>query len=106
MPAKLLLDEHVPLAVAEGLRRSGVDTVHVVETDLRGSPDDTVLTAATEMECVLVTYNVRDFLALASLWADQGRELQGLCDRNVDFGGVVQRRHVDKPDPIRERIVE
>ncbi len=33
-------------------------------------------------------------------------ELQGLCDRNVDFGGVVQRRQVNKPDPIRERIVE
>jgi predicted nuclease of predicted toxin-antitoxin system len=66
---KLLLDEMFPAAVAEGLRRRGVDAIAIQETmPLRGLPDREVFVAAQlERRCV-VTENIGDFVRVEAAW--------------------------------------
>ena len=59
------LDEHVPRAVAEGLRRRGIDASTTVEAGLRSATDEAHLTYARVQGRVMVTCD-RDFLVLAS----------------------------------------
>jgi len=63
---RLLLDEHFDYAIAEELRRGGVDAVAVKEErpDLEATDDDVVLRAATAESRVVVTNNVRDYAPL------------------------------------------
>ena len=66
---KLLLDEMFPPAVAEGLRRKGVDVVAIQETPpLRGLPDPEVFVVAQIEGRCLVTENIPDFVPLESAW--------------------------------------
>jgi predicted nuclease of predicted toxin-antitoxin system len=58
------LDEHVPHAIAEGLRRRGIDVTTTVEAGLRSATDDVHLAYAVEQRRVVVT-NDPDFLVLA-----------------------------------------
>lgn len=58
------LDEHVPHAIAEGLRRRGIDVTTTVDAGLRGAVDDVHLAYAVEQRRVIVT-NDPDFLVLA-----------------------------------------
>lgn len=60
---KFYLDEHVPKAVAEGLRRRGVDVVTVQDLGLQAADDAQHMERATEEGRVLVTQDV-DFLRL------------------------------------------
>lgn len=60
---KFYLDEHVPKAVAEGLRRRGVDIVTVQERGLQAATDVQQLTQANQERRVLVTQDT-DFLRL------------------------------------------
>lgn len=78
MRPPLLLDEHVPAALADLLRQRGVDVLHVVDTTLRGVPDDVLLAEAARLARVLVSYNVRDFSQLTVTWARQEREHAGV----------------------------
>lgn len=59
------LDEHVPTAVADGLRRRGIDASTTVEAGLRSATDEAHLAYARAQGRVMVTCD-RDFLALAS----------------------------------------
>lgn len=59
------LDEHVPRAVAEGLRRRGIDAATTVEADLLSATDEAHLAHARAQGRVIVTCD-RDFLVLAS----------------------------------------
>ena len=59
------LDEHLPHAIAEGLRRRGIDVTTTVEAGLRGASDDVHLAYALEQQRVIVT-NDLDFLVLAN----------------------------------------
>lgn len=63
---RLLLDEHYSVAIAEELRRRGVDAVATQKErpDLEGRDDDVLLRAATLERRVVVTNNVRDFAPL------------------------------------------
>ncbi len=49
------MDEQVPTAVADGLRRRGVDALTVHETDMLGASDPELLALATREERVLFT---------------------------------------------------
>lgn len=60
---KFYLDEHVPKAVAEGLRRRGVDIVTVQEQGLQAAKDEQHLACATQEGRVMVTQDA-DFLQL------------------------------------------
>lgn len=66
MTSRLMLDEMYPPALAAMLRECGHDVVAVAGLpELAGSPDETVLEAATSDDRCLVTENVRDFAILA-----------------------------------------
>jgi predicted nuclease of predicted toxin-antitoxin system len=59
------LDEHVDSAVAEGLRRRGIDVTTTTEAALQGAPDLAHLHFARDARRVIVTHD-DDFLSLAS----------------------------------------
>ena len=60
---KFYLDEHVPQAVASGLRRRGVDVVTVPEAGTLGAEDEVHLALATGQGRVIFTQDA-DFLRL------------------------------------------
>jgi len=62
---KFYFDEHVPQAVADGLRRRGVDVLVVQDTGRRGAPDDEQLAFASQQGRVMVTMD-SDYLILAA----------------------------------------
>jgi predicted nuclease of predicted toxin-antitoxin system len=62
---RFYLDENVQLAVAEQLRRHGVDVVTVRDLDALGDEDINHLARATTMERVLCTHD-SDYYVLAS----------------------------------------
>ena len=69
---KLLLDEMFPAAVAEGLRRQGVDVIAIQETlPLRGLPDRGVFVAAQLERRCLVTENIGDFVRVEAAWRSE-----------------------------------
>ncbi len=62
---RFYLDEHIPNAIAQGLRRRGVDVLTVQEAGRAGLPDSAQLTFALSQRRLLVTMD-SDFLILAS----------------------------------------
>lgn len=60
---KFYLDEHIPKAVVEGLRRRGIDVPTVQDAGRVGDPDRKQLAFAAMKRRVLVTFD-DDFLAL------------------------------------------
>lgn len=59
------LDEHIPSAVAEGLRQRGVEVVTVGEARMLGARGEEHLAFGKEKRVVLVTHD-DDFLRLAA----------------------------------------
>jgi predicted nuclease of predicted toxin-antitoxin system len=103
---KILLDVHVPLAVAVQLRRRDVDAVSVAEWQdkkYREAPDRDILLAAHTDERILVTYDRKTIPKLLIAWSDIGLHHAGviLIDsqaiRPQDIGGLVRalRRFVE-----------
>lgn len=62
------LDEHIDSAIAEGLRRRGIDVTMSTDVGLRGAPDEEHLDFAFQSGRILVTQD-RDFLRLHSIGA-------------------------------------
>ena len=60
---KFYLDEHIPKAVAEGLRRRGIDVLTMQEAGRVGDPDRKQLAFAAMKRRILVTFD-DDILAL------------------------------------------
>ena len=87
------LDEHLPHAIAEGLRRRGIDVTTTVEAGLRGASDDVHLAYALEQRRVIVT-NDPDFLVLAQLC------LTPACKRkpsDLQHGRRIERLTIENP---------
>lgn len=78
MSVALYLDEHVPLAVAQGLRLKGVDVLTVQDDDRRGIADHLLLDRATELGRPLFSQD-EDLLGEA-----QRRQKAG-----IPFSGVI-----------------
>lgn len=62
---RFYFDEHVPQAVADGLRRRGVDVLTAQAAGRSGLPDDEQLAYATQQALVMVTMD-SDYLILAA----------------------------------------
>lgn len=77
MPVPLYLDVHVPQAIAEQLRRRGVDVVHAAEEGTNRLEDDERLELAGQQRRVMVTQDIR-FRVMAEDWQRQGRWFAGL----------------------------
>lgn len=84
---RFLLDEHVDKAVAEGLRRRGIDARTVHELGRRGLPDESHVDWAWANGWVIVTGD-RDYLRIASR-----RQHGGIVfyrRRRATIGGLVR----------------
>jgi hypothetical protein len=97
---KLLLDEHISPAVADGLRRrqKNIDVTSLVEWEggrVVGVPDETLLTAAAAGDLTLVTYDRRTIPPLLMAWAEAEQNHCGIIFvdektiRPSDIGGLI-----------------
>lgn len=97
---KLLLDEHVSPAVADGLRRRVPSlVVHSMagweEGAFLGREDSICLCEAAAQRLTLVTYDRRTIPSLLKAWAEEGRNHGGVIfidERTIspaDIGGLV-----------------
>ncbi len=82
------LDEHVPRALAEGLRRRSLDVTTTSEAELFAADDEAQLEFARSNRRVLVTFDA-DFLRLNA----QGKEHHGIvfCTRLCRSRGELLR---------------
>jgi hypothetical protein len=98
---RLLLDEHIAPAVAEGLRRANrkltVFCMAVWEGGaLLGEPDSVCLQRAAAQELTLVTYDRRTIPVVLKVWGEEGREHGGVIfvdEKTIspaDTGGLVR----------------
>jgi len=81
---KLLLDEQITPAVAEGVRRllPNLTILSLYEWEKGsyiGQPDPAILARAAELGWTLVTYDLRTIAELVSSWAEHG----------IDHAGVI-----------------
>ena len=98
---KLLLDEHISRAVAEGLRRRKRSLVVVPmaewnDGEFLGQQDSVCLQQAAEQGLTLVTYDRRTIPPLLKIWAEVGRKHGGIIfvdEKTIspaDTGGLVR----------------
>jgi len=85
---KFYLDESVNVAVANGLRRRGIDVVSAKEAENLGLSDDEQLTYAGNNDFVIVTHDA-DFLCIAMDSAHEGIAYSHLQKYGV--GDLIRR---------------
>jgi hypothetical protein len=97
---KLLLDEHISPAVANGLRRHNrrMEIRYLVEWEggrFLGEDDSSCLREAGAQRLTLVTYDRRTIPPLLKTWAEEGRTHSGVIfvdEKTIspaDIGGLV-----------------
>lgn len=92
MSMALYMDVHVPQAVAEQLRRRGVDVLTAIEDGRADLTDEMLLDRAAELGRLIVTFDVR-FKAMAEGWQGTGRRFIGLAYAHplrTSIGQLVQ----------------
>lgn len=77
MAIALYLDVHVPLAIAEQLRRRGVDVLTAIEDEAAELADDDLLRRASALNRILFTQDIR-FKAMAEQWQRREEDFTGL----------------------------
>ncbi len=75
---RLYLDEDFHPDLADALRQHGHDCRSCIEAGMSGKSDEEQLTYATAEGRCLVSFNVRDFVALAQKWGQTGRVHAGI----------------------------
>jgi predicted nuclease of predicted toxin-antitoxin system len=75
---KLLLDEQISPKVAGRVRTAGVDVASVADLALTSHDDRTIFRAAIDDGRILVTYDIRDYVALYNDFLKEGRRIAGL----------------------------
>ena len=94
---RLYLDEDVPVAIAAGLRRRGVDVVTAKEAGMLGSSDEVQLDFAFRQGRVIFTHD-RHFILLH----ESGMPHCGViyARQNISIGDAVRKLH------LREQVLE
>jgi hypothetical protein len=77
MPIGLYMDVNISQAIAEQLRRRGVDVLRAQEDHAGTLPDPDLLERASQLGRILFTHDIR-FRVLAEDWQRQGRPFVGL----------------------------
>ncbi|AHY47302.1 Hypothetical Protein RradSPS_2019 [Rubrobacter radiotolerans] len=110
---RLLLDAHISSrVVGRALEEAGHDVYALdSEKELEGMKDPEVLELAISEERVLVTANVRDFLALISELGAGGRSHPGcICVprsvRNEEFGLIIAGVNAAVKDTSQEEWID
>lgn len=106
---RLLLDAHISgKVVGKALQEAGHDVYALdSEKELEGLEDPEVLELAISEERVLVTANIRDFMALITELNASGRSHSGcICVpksiRNEEFGAIISGVHAAAADISQE----
>lgn len=91
---RYFFDEHLPGAVADGLRAKGIDVLTVEEAGRTSLPDDEQLRFATAERRVMVTHDA-DFLTLAAQFLVAGEVFSCVAYSHPtkyqgDVGGLIQ----------------
>ncbi len=89
---KLHLNEHISPRLADQLRKHGFDVTSSQESNLLSEPDDKQLEFAATERRAIVTFNVRDFLALHEKYLLEGREHWGIILSSREPVHVLFRR--------------
>ena len=86
-PIKFYMDEHIPKAVTEGLRRRGVDVLTAQEAGMLGASDQDHLALAVKEKRVLLTRDA-DFLRMHAT----GERNHGIVfvPHNVQVGSILR----------------
>ncbi len=115
---RLILDEHVSLAVKRSLERAGIDVVAVAdwrEGTIRSSKDHEVPIAAASEQRVLVTFDLKTLRTLAGNWIEGGQHhariifIDDSTFRQDDIGGIrraIQRVVAESGDDDWQDRVE
>ena len=74
---KIYTDESVDVAIAEGLKRRGVDALSSRDTRNLGLTDEEQLIFAKQENATIFTHDT-DFLQIAAKWIEKGRTHQGV----------------------------
>lgn len=85
---RLYLDENVPVILARMLAEEGLDCTTARDAGNLSLSDDGHLAFATSAQRIMVTFDCKDFLALAACWQQAGRSHAGII--------------LTKPHPIHE----
>ena len=100
---KFYLDEHIPSALADGLRRHGVDVLTVQEAGRVGEADEEQMSFAREQSRVIVTFD-DDFLLLDShgvahagiaFASDQRRTIGELIQSLLLMDGAMEPKEME-----------
>lgn len=92
MPVKLYLDEDVRPLLARVLRDRGIDCLSTHEAGNLERTDAEQLAFASSQGRTLVTFNVKDFVPLARVYAEAGRHHSGMIlSDHPPFGTLLRR---------------
>ena len=100
--AQLYANENFPLAVVQALRTLGHDVLTVAEAGNAGlaTPDEQVLTFATQRDRAVLTLNRRDFIRLHSLQPAHAGII--VCTQDQDTSGQAAR--IDEALKVNETL--
>lgn len=106
---RFFTDEDIHGAVAQALRRVGLDTVSTPEVQRIGSTDEDQLLWAATQRRVIVTFNVADFTRLHCDWLSAGRIHAGVVvssQRTIGdaVGRLMRLTQKRDADSMRDRL--
>ncbi len=111
MTVSLFMDQHVPAAITDGLRRRGVDVLTAWEDGRSKVDDETLLQRATQLDRVLFSRD-RDLLQISAEWLQTGRDFAGLIYAHppqVSIGKAIEDLEiiakVAEPAEMKNRIL-
>lgn len=96
MSLRFYFDEHMPGAIAHGLRRVGVDVLTIQQDDLAGTDDPGILDRAAELRRVVVTCD-DDFEVEAAGRPRRGEPFAGvilLNEKRMSAGECIRQLEV------------
>lgn len=92
MTLRFYFDQHIPRAIADGLRRRGIDVLRTQDEGTEAWKDEDLFVRAAELGPILVTQDP-DHIAIANRWLAEGRTFPGLVkvtNPRRDIGGVIE----------------
>ena len=90
---RIYANESASVAIAEGLKRRGVDALSARDAGNLGLTDEEQLIYATKERMTILTHDT-DFLQIASRWLEEGRTHQGIIychQKTYSIGECVRK---------------
>jgi len=93
---RIYTNESASVAIAEGLKRRGIDAFSARDTGNLGLTDEEQLNYAREERSAIFTHDT-DFLQIVARWADEGRSHCGVIychQKSYRTGDVIRKLRV------------